>query len=223
MCALLPALSTAQEQPYVSRYDFYAGYSYFNSPKVALIEHGFQFQAAIRPKRWYSLGFDYSRVSGDLKLTPDLLPTALQQQLGAQLGAIAAAGHLPAGYTLAVTTASETQTFAAGPQLSYRHFRAVTLFVRPSLGAIREVATPKPEDAIAKAIVASLAPEGVKHDWQGFYGVGGGFDLNASKHVSLRVQADFVYDHLFNDILRDGRRTVRFSIGPAFNIGRNVQ
>ena len=213
----------AQEQPYVGRYDVFGGYSYFNSPKISLVEHGFHFQAGLRPKRWYSLGFDYSRVVGDLRLTPDLLPTGLQQKLAAQLGALAAAGKLPPGYALTVTTASETQTFAAGPQVSFRHWRAITPFIRPSLGAIREVATPKPGDAIATAIVAQLAPAGVKRDWQGFYGVGGGVDLNCSKHLVLRIQADLVYDHLFNDILREGRRTVRFSVGPAFNFGRNVE
>jgi hypothetical protein len=44
-----------------------------------------------------------------------------------------------------------------------------------------------------------------------------------SKHVAWRVQADFVYDHLFDDLLRDGRMTTRFSIGPAFNFGKNVE
>jgi hypothetical protein len=216
-------LLLAQEQPYVGRYDVFGGYSYFNSPKISLVEHGFHFQAGLRPKRWYSLGFDYSRVVGDLKLTPDLLPAELQHKLGAQLAALAAAGKLPPGYALSVASSSETQTFAAGPQVSFRHWRQFTPFIRPSLGAIREVATPKPGDAIAAGIVKQLAPAGVKTDWQGFYGVGGGVDLNCSKHLVLRVQADLVYDHLFNDILREGRRTVRFSVGPAINFGRNVE
>ncbi len=85
------------------------------------------------------------------------------------------------------------------------------------------MATPKPTDPIATAVVQQLVPSGSKLDWTGFYGVGGGFDFLATKHVGLRVQADFVYDHLFNDILKDGRKTVRFSIGPAFNFGRNVE
>jgi hypothetical protein len=44
-----------------------------------------------------------------------------------------------------------------------------------------------------------------------------------SKHLAWRVQADLVYDHLFNDLLRDGRFTTRFSVGPAFNFGRNIK
>jgi hypothetical protein len=38
----------------------------------------------------------------------------------------------------------------------------------------------------------------------------------------LRTQADLVYDHLFNDLLKDGRWTVRFSVGPCFNFGKNI-
>ena len=220
---MLFALPISAQQSYVSRYDAFAGFSYFDSPKVSLQETGVALQAGIRMKRWYSLGFDYSHVSGDLTLTPNLLLNSLQQQIGANLGQLAAAGLLPPGYQLAVKSNSATQTFAAGPQFAYRHWSRVTPFIRPSMGAIREVATPKPTDPIATMVVEQLTPSGHKLDWTGFYGVGGGFDFLPSKHFGLRVQADLVYDHLFNDILKDGRKTVRFSIGPAFNFGRNVE
>ena len=39
-------------------------------------------------------------------------------------------------------------------------------------------------------------------------------------HVGIRTQADLVYDHLFNDVLKDGRMTVRFSVGTCFNFGK---
>ena len=67
-----------------------------------------------------------------------------------------------------------------------------------------------------------LAPSGQKTDNTVFYGVGGGGDYNFSKHVGVRVQADMVRDHLFNDLLQNARNTVRFSIGPAFNFGPNI-
>ena len=215
-------LPASGEQSYVTRYDVYTGFTYFNSPKVGLTEHGFHLQAGFRPKLWYSVGFDYSVANGSLTLTPDVLPTALQQQLGAQLGQLAALGRLPAGYKLAVTSDSNTQTFEMGPQLAWRHFEHITLFLRPALGAMREVATPTPADPIAKAIVTELAPRGKKTDWTYFYGFGGGVDFLFSKHFGLRVQADLVRDHLFNDIIRESRGTVRFSIGPCFNFGRNI-
>jgi hypothetical protein len=219
---LLLSLPLWSQQSYVTRYDAYAGYAFLNSPKIGLFENGFQTQVGYRARTWVSFGFDYSLTAGDLTITPDLLPTALQQQLALQLGQLAAAGRLPPGYTLTVPAHSVTNSFAIGPQLAYRHFSKVTLFLRPSIGAIREAATPRPKDPIAAAIVAQLAPTGHKTDWQGFYGIGGGFDINVSRHIALRVQADHVWDHLFNDLLKDGRWTTRFSVGPCFNFGGNI-
>lgn len=210
------------QQNYISRYNVFTGYTFLNSPHINLFENGFHGQAGYNARTWMAMGFDYSIASGDLTITPDLLPDALQQQLAGTLKQLAAFGQLPPGYSLAVSARSRTQTFAAGPQFSYRHFSNVTLFIRPSLGAIRETATTTPADPITKAIVLGLAPTGKKQDWQGFYGVGGGVDLLPQKHVGLRVQADFVYDHLFNDILKDGRSTIRFSVGPSFNFGKNI-
>jgi hypothetical protein len=217
---LFPVLA---EQTYVTRYDAYVGYAFLNSSSVNLFENGFAAQFGFRPRTWYSVGFDYSFSRGDLVLTPNLLPTDLAQRLGSQLAALSAAGRLPPGYALVVPTHSQTQTFAVGPQLAYRHWKPVTLFLRPVFaGAIREVATPKPGDPIATAIVAQLAPSGKKRDWTWFLGFGGGFDLNLTRHLALRTQVDLVHDHLFNDLLKNGRFTVRFSVGPAFNFGRNI-
>lgn len=223
VCAFISFWPAYAQQSYVSRYDVFTGYSFLTSPKIDLTANGFHIQAGFRPRTWYSIGFDYSNFWGDLTLTPNLLPTELQQQLAKQLAYLAAIGKLPAGYSLVVPASSRTQTFAFGPQVAFRHWKTVTPFLRPSLGAIYEEATPKPGDPIAAAIVNQLSPEGKKTDWQGFYGVGGGFDVNVSKHVALRFQADWVWDHLFNDILADGRQTVRFSVGPAFNFGRNIK
>jgi hypothetical protein len=227
--ALLPTLTlllfapaALGQQTYVTRYDLYGGYAFLDSPKIGLFENGVQMQLGVRPRTWYSIGFDYSYSRGTLTLTPDLLPDATQQLLGAQLGLLAKAGLLPAGYTLSVPANSVSQSFALGPQLAYRHFKHLTLFLRPSVGAIREVATPKPTDPIAAGVVAQLAPAGKKTDWQGFYGVGYGFDVIVTSHFAIRTQSDLVYDHLFNDILKDGRWTVRFSVGPCFNFGRNI-
>ena len=219
---LLLCYPLAAQQTYVTQYDFYAGYAFLNSPKIGLFENGFQTQFGYRAKPWLSLGFDYSYTRGDLTITPDLLPTALQQQLGAEIGQLIAAKVIPPTYALTVPAHSVTNSFAVGPQFAYRHFSKVTFFIRPSFGAIREAATPAPGDPIAVSVVAQLAPTGHKVDWQGFYGVGGGVDLIFSKHVGLRVQADQVWDHLFNDLLAQGRWTTRFSIGPCFNFGKNI-
>lgn len=220
---LLASLPLFGQQSYVTKYDFYTGYAFLNSPKIGLFENGFHTQFGYRPKTWVSLGIDYSITAGDLTLTPDLLPTALQQQLGAQLGQLMALGVIPTSYALKVGAHSVTNSIAVGPQFAYRHFSKVTLFIRPSLGAIHEAATPTATpDPVATGIIHELAPAGHKTDWQGFYGVGGGFDILLTKHLAFRTQADYVYDHLFNDLLRDGRWTTRFSVGPCFNFGKNI-
>ncbi len=218
----LVCVSAFGQQSYVGRYDVYAGFMYLNSPHISLGEPGFHLQVGVRPTNWYSLGFDYSIGTGDTALTPKLLTTALQTQLGGELGQLVAAGKIPASYALKVPISSQTQTFSAGPQLSYRHFKAATLFVRPDLGAMREVATPHPTDAISTLVVTQLAPTGRKLDWVAFYGFGGGVDINIGKHYSVRIQADLVHDHLFNDLLKDSRNTVRFAIGPGAQWGKNV-
>jgi hypothetical protein len=219
--AVLPAVVFGQ-QTEVPRYDIFVGPAWLNSPAIGLNEPGVQFQIGFRPKTWYSLGFDYTWAQGDLTLTPDLLTPELQQQLGATLQQLAAAGLLPPGYKLSIVSGSTTQTFAAGPQLAYRRWQKLTLFARPDLGAIYESATPRPADPIATAIVKQLAPSGTKTDWTVFYGFGGGVDIKVWKGLWLRAQADLVYDHLFSDLLENGRWTVRYSFGPAFNFGRNI-
>jgi hypothetical protein len=59
-------------------------------------------------------------------------------------------------------------------------------------------------------------------DWQGFYGIGGGLDIGVTRHLGVRMQTDVVWDHLFDDILRNGRWTIRASIGPSFHFGKNI-
>jgi hypothetical protein len=220
---LFLAPSAFGQQDYVGHYDIYGGYGYLNSPKISLAESGFHTQVGMRVRRWVSLGFDYTIVTGNGALTPNLLTTTLQQQLGPTVAGAIGAGLIPANYQLKVPLDSKTQTFSAGPQLSYRHFKQATLFVRPDLGAIYENATAKPTDAFATAIVQQLVPSGSKQDWTVFYGFGGGVDLIVSRRFSIRVQADFVHDHLFNDLLQDGRNTVRFAIGPGFQWGKNIE
>jgi len=209
-------------QDYVGRYDVYGGFTYLDSSSVNLAQRGFHFQTGFRPRRWLSLGFDYSVSNGYSDITPSLLTTQLQQQLGAVIAGLAAAGQIPAGYALHVPFDSTTQTFAAGPQLDFHHFDKVTLFVRPSIGAIREDATLRPVDPIATAIASQLAPSGQKTDWTGFYGFGGGATFQVTSHFGIRAQVDLVHNHLFSDLLREGRNTVRLSIGPAFQFGHNV-
>jgi len=216
---LLFLASQAFAQSYVGRFEVYEGYMYLDSPHVSLAEPGYHIQAGLRKSTRISLGFDYSRGTGDLSMTSNLLTTALQQQFNSAISS----GVLPANYRLAVPMRASTQTFTMGPQFPYRRFNKVTPFVRPSVGALKEVATVRPTDFLTHLIVGTITPTGRLEEWTAFYGFGGGVALNFSRHFSLVVQADFVHDHLFNDILKDGRNTVRLSIGPGFQFGKNVR
>lgn len=214
--------SANAQQTTISRYDVYTGFTSINSPQLGLSQPGFHTQAGINMRPWYSLGFDYSVASGSEILKPDLLPTALQTQIAGAQELYTLEGLLPVGYQLAIKTDAFTQTFAAGPQLMYLHFEKATLFVRPSLGALRERATPHPADPFATAIAQQLAPSGSKLDWTGFYGVGGGGDYRVTRHIGIRAQMDVVYNHPFNDILANGRWTFRYSVGPSFHFGHSI-
>ena len=222
LSVLLLSLPAFAQQEYVGRYDAYLGYMFLDSPHINLIEHGVHTQVGMRATRWLSLGFDFSVGTGTSTITPDMLLPSLQEQLGAQLEQLIAAGIIPPTYVLKVPFDSQTETYAAGPQIAYRHFKNVTLFIRPDLGGMHARAWTHPQDPIAKAMVAQLNPTGEKSDWVVFYGFGGGVDWMFTKRFGLRIQADFVHDHLFSDLLKDSRNTVRFSVGPTVQWGRNV-
>jgi hypothetical protein len=222
----LVSFPLAGQQSYVTRYDVFGGYAFLNSPSVNLFENGFAAQVGFRPRTWISVGFDYTIAAGDLRITPNQLLPSLQTQLQNGIAAGIKAGLLPPDYpysSLSVVAHSRTQTFAVGPQLAYRHFSKATLFLRPVYaGIIHESATPQPQDAVVKALLSGLISTPTKTDNVFFVGFGGGFDLLFGHHFAWRTQADLVHDHLFNDLLKDGRYTVRFSTGPAFNFGPNI-
>lgn len=219
---LFPALYALAQQTDVERYDVYAGFAGFETPELNLAQRGFHMQVGENLRTWLSAGFDYSVATGHNALTPNLLKPSLQQELGEEIEELIEEGVIPPDYKLIVPTDAFSQTFALGPQLTYRHYKPITLFIRPSLGAIRQKVTPHPTDPVSAAIVAQLVPAGYKIDWQGFYGFGGGVDWNATKHVGLRVQTDVVYWRLFNDLLANGTWTVRYSVGPTFHFGKNI-
>jgi hypothetical protein len=220
---LLVGVSVAYSQtPYTGRFDIYGGFAYLDSPHIHRSASGFHVQSGVRPRTWLSLGFDYTVGVGNTTIIPAYLTTVLQNQLAAQLAALTQAGIIPADYKLAIPVHSHIQTFAAGPQLSWHPSKFVTLFARPSIGAIRGTAILQPGDLVVARFAAQLAPGGQKSDWAAFYGAGGGATIRVTNHLGLRLQADFLRDHLFSDLLRNGRNTLRLSIGPSLQFGQNV-
>ena len=204
------------QQDYVNRYDVFTGFSYLSSPHLNLFQRGFNGEAGVNVRRWLSLGGDFSVFTGHSSLnTADLDPSQL-----AKLAPLAPL--LPPGVTLgslSVPFDATTYTFTAGPQFNYRGIKAITPFIRPAIGGIHEHVTAKPDNPITQALVPVLLPGSQKSDTTIFYGVGGGFDINATKHVGLRLAADFVHFKLFDGFLKDPRNAVRFSVGPTFRWG----
>ena len=223
------------QQDYVGRYDVFTGFSYLNSPKLNLQQRGFNTQIGVNLRRWLAFGIDYSIQEGRAGLVPkDLKPnlTALVNQTlaAAQAGLIPGfpAAAVPPGYVLFVPFDATTQTYTAGPQLAYRHFKKVTLFAHPSIGAIHENISLNPHDAFTSGVlVPGLIRSGVlkttkPNDTTYFYGLGGGADYSLTKHFNVRADLEFVHVFLYSDLLRDSRNSVRLSFGPTFNFGKNV-
>lgn len=214
---LFLSLPLFAQQEYVPRFDAFTGFSYLASPgDINLYQRGFNGELGVNVNRWLALGGDFSIFTGHSSLIPGVLDPSIQASLAPIIFLV------PPGF-LNVPFDATTYTFTAGPQINFRHWRYVTLFVRPAIGGIHETATLNPNNPVTIGLVQVLAPSGEKSDTTIFYGVGGGFDINASKHVALRMSADYVHVHLFDGFLKDPRNSVRLSIGPAFRWGRNVE
>ena len=213
----LGVVSSVAQQNFVSRYDAFAGYSYLNSPKLSLSQNGFHTQFGVNTRTWAALGVDFSYFTGNSTLhTSDLNSTQL-----AKLAPIAPL--LPPGFVIESPYDATTYTITGGPQFSIRKFKAITIFVRPSVGAMHESVTANPPNAIMAQIVGNLVgPTMKKNDTEIFYGAGGGVDLNFSKHFAVRAQMDFVRVGLFTDLLNGSQNNIRFSIGPTFRFGKNI-
>jgi len=209
---LLLASTVAFAQDTVPRYDVFTGFSYLSTPKLNLFQRGFNGEAGINVRRWVSLGGDFSVFTGHSSLTAaELDPRQLAPLAGLVPPSVLAGVSVPFDAT--------TYTFTAGPQFNYRHWSAITPFIRPAIGGIHEHVTVKPNTPLTTALVGLLIPSGEKSDTTVFWGVGGGFDLNPTRHVGVRLAADFVNLKLFSGLLKDRRNAVRFSIGPTFRWG----
>ncbi|HLI62455.1 MAG TPA: hypothetical protein VKV05_03575 [Terriglobales bacterium] len=221
---VLTSLTAFTQQTYVSRFDAYGGYAFFDTPSLNLLQNGFNGEFGVNVVKWLALGFDFSVFTGSNNLTPAMLSNSVQQQLGSAIAAGIASGQIPPGYRLNyVPTNSTTYTYSAGPQINFRQLKEVTFFVRPALGALHESATLNPTDPITRALVEGLTgPTFQKTDTVVFYGFGGGMDFNFSRHFALRTAADFVHYDMFSGLLNGGRNSVRFSIGPAIRFGGNI-
>lgn len=150
------------QQTYVGRWDAYGGYTRVMQPSINLAAPGFNLQVGMRLTNWVTAGFDYTLAMGQNMVEPGMLLPSVQNGLRALLGELAAMGLVPPGYQLAVPFNVRLQAFQIGPDFPFRHFQAVTFFVRPNLGALEVVATPRPADAIAALVISHVITTGKK-------------------------------------------------------------
>jgi hypothetical protein len=214
LASLLLCSAAFAQQDYVPRYEGFASFSYLTSPKLNLVERGFDGSFGVNVNRWFTLGGDYSVFTGHSDIFLRDLAPALQVQL---------APFLPPGVVIFLPFDSTTYTFAVGPQFALRKMKWVTLFARPGLGGLHESATLKPNTPLTTLLLAQIVPSGKKSDLQLFYGAGGGFEINASKHIGVQATFDWVHVTLFEGFLNGGRNSLRISVGPTFRFGRNVK
>jgi hypothetical protein len=213
----LSAVTCVAQQEYVGHYDAYFGFAYLTTPNMNLAQRGWQAQFGYNYRRWLAFGFDTSYFGGNSSITLPQLNNATLAKLSPILPL------LPPGYRVWAPYHANTYTITGGPQFNYRHFKYVTLFIHPDIGAMHQSVNVHPQDQIMTGIVTGLLGPGMKtSQWSGFYGVGGGVDLNVSTHVAIRLQSDWVYTTLFQDLLRNPQYTWRMSASPTFRFGKNV-
>lgn len=213
-----------KDKDYIGRYDIYAGYTYLGSPDVNLTQRGLNVQTGVNLRKWLAFGVDYSVEFGRGTLTAAKLKPALRSELEIMLTPTVADA-------LTVPFDATTQTFAAGPNIVFHPRKKLAAFVHPSLGAIHENITINPQDSnnaqIATVVVNALQSQGTiktrkPNDTTYFYGLGGGFEYALTKHVHIRTDIEFVHVFLYESLLAESRNSVRISIGPTFNFGKNI-
>lgn len=212
---LTPFLCLSQQTD-VRQFSVIAGYSYLATPSLNLAQRGFNGDFARNVRPWLSVGFDFSCFTGHSTLIPSYLNSATQAKLARMLPP-----GLPAS-AVAVPYTSSLLTYQFGPQLNYRHFKKVTLFVRPALGLLHADIHAHPSAAATPIVSGLLGGKLAANDNTIFYGVGGGGSLEVTPNFGIRVTADFARYGFFTDMLNGSRNSVRLSITPKISFGKNI-
>lgn len=221
-CILLSTVTCFSQQSEVLRYQVIGGYSYLHVPSLNLAQRGFNGDLGINVRPWLSMGFDFSVFTGHSTLLPSYFNSATQLKLAQALGQM---GNPPIA---GIPYSSTTFTYQAGPQLNYRRFRKVTLFVRPALGLLHEKIQTHPAGCGQYQLQCTALVKGLlggklsAADNTVFYGFGGGATWEINPHFGLRATADFARFNLFPDTLNGSRNGVRLSVMPKFGFGKNI-
>ena len=223
---VLTSLTCFAQQTDVLRYSAFGAYSYLATPSLNLAQRGIDADFGVNIRSWLTVGGDFSFASGSSSLYPHDLSNTAKASLAPILPL------LPPGFVLAVPYNSATYTYEAGPQFNYRHFKHVTLFARPALGALHGTFTATPYkctqpqlgcNIILTQIVKGLVgPSLGASDTVVFYGFGGGITWEITPHFGLRAASDFVHYNYFSNLLDGGRNSVRVVLGTKFSFGKNI-
>jgi len=214
----LPAF--AQQDISINRYTLYTGFDYFNNPGLSLSQRGFDVDFGVTAKPWVGLGADFSAagnsiISGGGTINGSSTIYAPLLTKAAPLGA-------PPPSSVNVAFVSTSYTFAIGGQFYWRKWRQITFLGRPGLGGIHAAADINlpPQLGVLLGQLGAKPPNAHPTDTTFFFGLGGGFDINVSRRVGLRVTADWINTHLYSDLLVNRQNFVRLTIGPTFRWGR---
>ncbi len=195
----------------INRYTLFTGFDYMISPARNLTERGFETDFGVTVRPWMALGADFGALvngAGTLNGGETIYaPILTRVQLNPS--------------SVHVAFKSTTYTFAAGPQFYLRKWEKVTFFARPGFGGIHEDAsfTLPPQLGLLLTQFGTPIPGAHQSDTTFFVGLGGGFDVNVSRHVGMRFAADWVNTHLFSNLLTQRQNYVRFSVGPTWRWG----
>ena len=224
------ALPTFSQQTDVRQFVVFGADTYLATPSLNLAQRGFDGDLGYNYRSWLSLGFDFGYYSGHSTLLPNDLSAAAQAAIAAFVGGLPPAEQplAAAFFSNGVRYNISTYTYEAGPQLNYRHFKKVTFFVRPALGALhakaavrKEFYDANPPFTAAACTLLNLAGCG-KADTVPFYGFGAGVSWEINPHFGIRATTDFAHYNFYSGLLNGGRNSVRVSIGPKFSFGKNI-
>ena len=223
-CVLLLsiALPAHAQQTDINRYTLYTGFDYMTAPGLSLTQRGFDVDFGVTAKPWLGLGVDFS-AAGDAIISGGgtINGTSTAYAPGLAAGNAQYPTLIPAPNQVNVSFKSTTYTIAAGPQIYIRHWKKVTFLIRPGLGAIHAAVDLNLDPRLGQVFQFLQLPPPASHqsDTTYFVGVGGGFDLNLSRRVALRVTGDWINAHLYSNILTNRQNYFRFTIGPAWRFG----
>ncbi|HZP23520.1 MAG TPA: hypothetical protein VFB04_08735 [Terriglobales bacterium] len=221
---LFASLTCLAQQTDIPQFSTFEAFSYYATPSLNLAQRGIDADFGVNVRPWLTLGLDFSYGDGGSTLFPNKLAPAVQAQL-AQL-------PLPPGFVAAVPFSAQDYTYEGGPQFNYRHFKKLTLFARPALGAIHVAFKGEPQACgqpqlgcqiiLTQILNQLVGPSLSKSDTVMFYGFGGGVTWEATRNIGVRVATDYVHENFFSNLLDGGRNSYRLTVGTKFSFGKNI-